>query len=197
MRWEKMPERERLFWVVYTMDKQRAFLTGQPCDLYLFDSDIQLRSCGERAPFPLRLNAAYVHMMTIWEQIFINLYSSRAVLAGAADRSRQVQQLWGSLNEWNIKYHALLSSPILEKMADLAPMQLELKYCFMVSQVLVHRCDRNARSQQRYRDPARSALKLIAQVAGDHRSITLARCAVLARFVVRSCPGFREVADHP
>ncbi|KOC13248.1 C6 transcription factor [Aspergillus flavus AF70] len=181
MRWEKMPERERLFWVVYTMDKQRAFLTGQPCDLYLFDSDIQLRSCGERAPFPLRLNAAYVHMMTIWEQIFINLYSSRAVFAGAADRSRQVQQLWGSLNEWNIKYHALLSSPILEKMADLAPMQLELKYCFMVSQVLVHRCDRNARSQQRYRDPARSALKLIAQVAGDHRSITLARCAVLAR----------------
>jgi hypothetical protein len=94
-----------------------------------------------------------------------------------------VQQLRASLNEWNLQYHELLSSLFIEKVPDLAPLQLELKYCFMVSQVLVYRCDRNARYQQRYRDSARMALKLVGQVAGNPNAFTPARCAVLTRFV--------------
>ncbi|ETS77645.1 hypothetical protein PFICI_09707 [Pestalotiopsis fici W106-1] len=145
--------RRRLFQVLYTMDKQRVFVTGLPCDLHMFDSD--------HSPFDDPLG----QLMTIWEEIYMNLYTSRASKASVETRARQMRQLHGSLNRFSQKHTRLLFSPP-NTTSDVDLAKIELVYAFQVSQILVLRCERgDENSQEKLRDLSRASLKLILEVS--------------------------------
>ncbi|KAK8033911.1 hypothetical protein PG991_003309 [Apiospora marii] len=144
--------RQRVFQVLYTMDKQRVFMTGLPCDLHMFDSD--------HRPF----SDPSGQLANIWEEIYLNLYTSRAMGLGADARARQVQQLSNSLSRF-AQRHAKSVPPSPGGVEDMDPITLELVYGFHVSQVLVLRCDRRSEaSQERMLELARKSLRLVLAV---------------------------------
>lgn len=172
---------------MYMLDKQRVFLNGHPCDLYLFDSDLQLVSCHENATFHERLNAATVHLATILEETFIALYSCRGARASCAHRSRQADVLRNSVNEWSLQHHSVIhqvSSREISPGSD--PSQIELKYSYHITQILINRCDTSADSQQQIIFHARSALKIIHALAGA-QPLTVSHLVALER-IFRNYP---------
>ncbi|KAK6084703.1 hypothetical protein SCUP515_01199 [Seiridium cupressi] len=158
-------DRERLFKVLYAMDKQRVFVTGHPCDLYSFDADILFGLCpADESPVG-QVQQAFNNMMGIWEDMYLVLYSSRAASAGPAYCARQVQVVSRLVEKWSQRHCELLDPVLLEQDPALAPAQLELKYCYHIRQVLVLRCDRgNESSRQLLLKHARHCLNLIAKV---------------------------------
>jgi hypothetical protein len=161
--------RRRLFQVLYTMDKQRVFVAGLPCDLHMFDSD--------HSPFDDPLG----QLMTIWEEIYVNLYTPRASKASVETPVRQIRHLHGSLDRFSQKHTRLLSSPPSTTTdADLA--KIELVYAFHVSQILVLRCERgNEKSQDKLRQLSRASLKLILEVSKS--PLDPSRLALLSRLI--------------
>lgn len=144
-------------------------MTGLPCDLHMFDSD--------HRPF----SDPSGQLANIWEEIYLNLYTSRAKGLGADARDRQVQQLSNSLSRF-AQRHAKSVPPSPGGMEDMDPVTLELVYGFHVSQVLVLRCDRRSESsQERMLELARKSLKLV--LAVFNLAPTTQRLALLASII--------------
>ncbi|OTA88250.1 hypothetical protein M434DRAFT_399084, partial [Hypoxylon sp. CO27-5] len=158
-------ERERLFRVLYALDKQRVFASGQPCDLYSFDSDLVLTPAFEYDSPIRKLNNAFDHMMEIWEEIYLALYSSRAVASGKAHRVRHARRLAQLIDEWYEQHQKLMEATFMDDTAELGNLQLELKYCYHVTQVLILCHDRqNGCTQRQLRDHDRTCLRLMNEV---------------------------------
>ncbi|KAI0195909.1 hypothetical protein F4808DRAFT_464156 [Astrocystis sublimbata] len=177
----------RLFRILYAMDKQRVFMTGQPCDLHLFDSDQRVGLRRDLSNDEIPISDAFDHLMTIWEEIYLNLYSCRATHASTDARFRQVQFVNGSLDKF-AQAHATLLSPSCATHADDAEdahlSRIELQYGFQVSQILALRRDQdNEDSQSKIRDLARSSLRLLLEVRSA--PLNTARFALLARLFRR------------
>lgn len=181
-------QRQQLFWVLYCLDKQRVFLTGHPCELYLFDSDF-LQPKGDDSnddhhtppAAASQLQAALIHLMTIWEGIYIGLYSSRAAGLGDQYRHDQMTALLCQLEvEWMQQHERVYRrESLLEQAPELDLLQLEIRYCYNVAKILIYRCDRSTGSQQRCREQACLALQTISEVFRE--PITTSSCAVLGR----------------
>ncbi|RAO67949.1 uncharacterized protein BHQ10_003961 [Talaromyces amestolkiae] len=185
--WEKMNQPEKLFWAMYMLDKQRVFFNGHPCDLYLFDSDLQLASCRDDATYSERLNAATVHLAAIWEEIFIALYSCRGSRSSNAHRSRQAEMLRNLVNEWGLQHHTVINQlSSLEVPPGSDPLQIELKYTYHATQILINRCDSSEESQQQILFHARSALKIIHLLASA-QPLTVSHLVALER-IFRNYP---------
>ncbi|EED22171.1 hypothetical protein TSTA_094170 [Talaromyces stipitatus ATCC 10500] len=185
--WEKMIQPEKLFWAMYMLDKQRVFFNGHPCDLYLFDSDLQIASCRGNATYSERLNAATVHLAAIWEEIFIALYSCRGSRSSNAHRTRQVEMLRNLVNEWGLQHHTVIDQlSSLEVPPGSDPLQIELKYTYHATQILINRCDSNEDSQQQTVFHARSALKIINLLASA-QPLTVSHLVALER-IFRNYP---------
>lgn len=189
---ESSGERERVFRVLYGMDKQRAFLTGGPCDLYHFDSDLELWQSVDTKPNEVnspsrKLLAAFDDMMMIWEEIYLKLYSTRAIAAGASYASSQVAGLKDLLAKWHEHHPGVLETAMSHPpvgghdVDDLVSIQFELRYCYHVTQVLVLRCERSEdeRAQMQMRHHARTSLQLIVEMSniGDGTQPTPSRVA--------------------
>lgn len=178
----RQTEWERLFRVLYALDKQRAFMSGQTCDIHLFDSDLTLGSINDNELPSRRLNNAFDHMMEIWEEVYLSLYSSRANTAGEAYRVRQARRMTQLVDEWNQQNHELITAIFPENTAELANIQLELKYCYHVTQVLCLRHDRQDElAQHQMRDHARICLRLVSEVGSP--SLTTTSLALLDRML--------------
>lgn len=173
-------ERRNIFWALYSMDKQRVFMTGQPCDIYLFDSDIQLRH-SESGPATQHFTLAYIHMMSLWEDIYMSLYSSRAARNGIPHRHSQVLRLSNRFQNWGTQHNQLLSKPVAEKVSAITNLRLELRYCFHVGHILIHRCHSQDSSRQQRINSARAALNIINELRAASPSIS--SVAVLGRQV--------------
>ncbi|PYH96176.1 hypothetical protein BO71DRAFT_397418 [Aspergillus ellipticus CBS 707.79] len=171
--------RQRLFWILYSLDKQRVFLSGQSCDLYLFDSDFQPRRCNNAMLPASQLQSAAVQMMTIWEEIYLCLYSSRAARFGAEHRRDQIRALRRMYEDFTQQQEELLSPSFLARAPELCMMQLELKYCYHVGQVLIYRCDQSEESRRDSRKHSVQALRAMSDVF--HAPVTAHSCAVLSR----------------
>lgn len=176
-------ERRNIFWALYAMDKQRSFMTGQPCDLYLFDSDIQLRH-SESGPVAQHFTLAYIHMMSLWEDIYMSLYSSRAARKGIPHRHSQVHRLSNRFQNWGTQHSQLLSKPVAEKVSPMTNLRLELRYCFHVGHILIHRCHSQDSSKQQRINSARAALSIIHELRTA--TPTISGIAVLGRQVTHS-----------
>lgn len=176
-------ERRNIFWALYAMDKQRVFMTGQPCDIYLFDSDIQLRHSGSE-PAAQQYRLAYLHMMTLWEDIYLSLYSSRAARKGILHRHSQVLRLSNRFQNWATQHNQLLCKPVVEKASAMTNLRLELRYSFHVGHILIHRSHSQDSSKQQRINSARAALNIINELRAA--SPTLSSVAVLGRQVTQS-----------
>ncbi|KAI1147245.1 hypothetical protein F4825DRAFT_157846 [Nemania diffusa] len=156
--------RDRLFRVVYAMDKCRTFLTGYPCDLYLFDSEMEIDDGTEEAAPNTRIACAFDHMMRVWEEIYLALYSTRASLAGVKIRAQRVSSMTDLAVSWAQRYSGLMESADSSFGPELDPRRVELKYCYHLTQVLILRCDRRSYIQRQLVDHARACLRAIASV---------------------------------
>ncbi|ROW15261.1 hypothetical protein VPNG_03027 [Cytospora leucostoma] len=202
---ESPTERERVFRVLYGMDKQRAFLTGGPCDLYHFDSDLELWQSVDTKPDDVdsprrKLIAAFDDMMMIWEEIYLKLYSARAIAAGASYASSQVAGLKDLLTKWHEHHPGILETTMFHPQSaedgngsgiqrsiggrdvdDLVSIQFELRYCYHVTQVLVLRYERSddEPAQMQMRHHTRTSLQLIVEMSniGDGTRPTPSRVA--------------------
>ncbi|KAI8628006.1 hypothetical protein F5Y19DRAFT_465355 [Xylariaceae sp. FL1651] len=176
--------RGRLFRILYSMDKQRVFMTGQPCDLHMFDTDHHIGPSRDDKHDNRPISDAFDHLMTIWEEIYLNLYSSRAVSAGAETRARQMRVVTNSIERFGQIHARLMVPPSANDMTDADLLRMELVYGYQVSQIIVLQCDQdNEQSLNKLRDLARSSLGLILEVCKP--SITTARFALLARMFRR------------
>jgi hypothetical protein len=169
-----LQSRERLYWILYDMDKTRVFLRGNSPDLHFFDSEFQPRLSTSGISPEMHLHAIASHMMTVWEEIYIGLYSARAVRSGANYRKDQVHRLQRLCDE-----SLLLIPPLRSHNPGLRLMQLELKYCYHVSKSLIHRCDQKAERRQITHDHAVSALQIMTDVFEE--PVTPSSCLVLSR----------------
>ncbi|KAH9887539.1 hypothetical protein F4778DRAFT_431468 [Xylariomycetidae sp. FL2044] len=215
---EKAGDRERVFRVLYGMDKQRVFLTGDPCNIYHFDSDLELWTNPNGEPgepgSPRRgLTAAFDELMMIWEEVYVKLYSARATAAGTAYLSTQVAGLMQLLTKWHEHHSAAFRSCVSDLDGSNAHnnydtddlIRCELKYCYHASQVLVLRCEQsgNERAQSQKREHARSCLTLIADMSNMGGSgppmpnrLVKARLAALGRILGSySMAAFFELID--
>lgn len=180
-------EREHVFRVLYVLDKQRAFLSGDPCDLYHFDSDLELwNTTSNQVESPgQRLITAIDDMMIIWEEVYLKLYSARAMAAGAPYLSTQVAGLMQLLGRWHEHHPGVLETPTStssfgdnhvganiqhnlggHEVHNLKSLQLEMSYCYHVTHVLILRCERSRdeRAQVQMRHHARTCLQLIREM---------------------------------
>ncbi|KAI3331983.1 hypothetical protein HD806DRAFT_176173 [Xylariaceae sp. AK1471] len=176
--------RGRLFRILYAMDKERIFMTGQPCDLHLFDSDHHIGPNRNHPDNDHPISDAFDQLMIIWEEIYLNLYSSRAASASTETRVPQVRFVTNSMARFTQTHAELLSSSSTNNTADTDLLRIELLYGYQVSQILVLRCDQNnEQSLSEMRGLARSSLKLILEVGKP--PLTTARFALLARMFRR------------
>ena len=171
-------ERNNLFWALYVMDKERAFMTGQSCDLYFFDTDLQLLE-GEPGCTLQHYSVAHYHMISIWEELYISLYSSRAARKGLSYRLNQVSRLSSLFRNWGYQYKVLLNAPLAAETSTLGCFQLELKYCFHVGQILIYRCGCEETNQQQRINSVYAALSMIKDIHGS--SSSLGKIALLGR----------------
>ncbi|KAK9421816.1 putative Zn(2)-C6 fungal-type domain-containing protein [Seiridium unicorne] len=203
---ESPKDRNRVFRVLYGLDKQRVFLTGDPCDLYHFDSDRGLWESEKSEPGEVespnrKLIVAFDDMMIIWEEVYLKLYSARAVAAGVTFLSSQVSGLMQLLTKWHDSHPGLIEATASQlahggnttigpstqsslgghDVEDLVLMQLELRYCYHVTHVLVLRSDRNKdeRIQTQILHHARACLRLVVEMGnlGDGVQLTPSRTA--------------------
>ncbi|KAI3320500.1 hypothetical protein HD806DRAFT_235010 [Xylariaceae sp. AK1471] len=173
--------RERLFKVLYAMDKHRVFLTGHSCDLYLFDSDIQLGDGAEKGSTSMRLNSAFDHIMRIWEELYLTLYSTRASVAGTSFRAQHVSAVMNLLDSWTQQHGGLMEPANSRSEPDLDARRLELKYCYHITQVLALRCDRRGHVQKQMLDHSRACLRVIADIS--NMPVTTLSLASIARML--------------
>jgi hypothetical protein len=171
--------RQRLFWALYYLDKQRVFLSGQSCDLYLFDSDFQSYGGNNKVTPVFQLQSATVQMMTIWEEIYLCLYSSRAARFGAAHRQDQIREILQLYDAFSQQQKELLSQSSAILSQELSLMQLELLYSYHVGRILVYRCDSSEQGRQESRKHSVLALKAISNAF--NAPATAHTCAVLSR----------------
>ncbi|KAI0909148.1 hypothetical protein F4823DRAFT_639405 [Ustulina deusta] len=171
--------RGRLFRILYAMDKQRVFMTGQPCDLHLFDSDQHIGPDRHRQDDDHPIGDAFDHLMTIWEEIYLNLYCARATRSSADTRLIQMRFVASSIDRFAQTHAKLLSPCSPNDAADADLLRIELLYGYQVSQILILRCDQdNEHSLSNMRDLARSSLGLILEACRP--PLTTARYALLA-----------------
>lgn len=175
-------ERHKLFWTLYIMDKQKAFTSGHPCELYLFDSSIELPQI-EAGSTERLLKMGQIHLMVIWEEIYLALYSSKAMRRSLLNQRQQRLRLSNLLKKWSQQHSQIL----LKVLFDLEPvslcMHLELRYCFYVAQVLVHRHSNKEADVRQCESSARVALSIIVDAYQDNTSIS---SAILLRRLVPS-----------
>ncbi|KAI1357030.1 hypothetical protein F5Y01DRAFT_321340 [Xylaria sp. FL0043] len=172
--------RGRLFRVLYALDKTRVFMTGQPCDLHLFDSDQRIGPDHSRQDYDHPISDAFDHLMTIWEEIYLNLYSLWAMRSGMDTRLNQIHFVVRSVDRFSQTHSKLLSLSSLNVTAETDLLRIELLYGYQVSRILILRCDHdNEKSLTSMRDLARSSLGLILKVGKP--TLTTGRVALLAR----------------
>ncbi len=177
---ERNETRTQLFWVLYVMDKERTFMTGVPCDLYFFDSDIQLHE-EETGVSIQNYAVAHYHIMSLWEDIYVALYSSRAARTEASQRAQQVSRLNDIFRSWGFKYKALLRTDTDPGESAKDCFQLELKYCFHLGQILIHQCGREETNTEQRLNSMYFALNLIQEVY--RKRFSLPHFALLGRSV--------------
>ncbi|KAI1329111.1 hypothetical protein F5Y16DRAFT_134296 [Xylariaceae sp. FL0255] len=175
-------ERSRLYRILYAMDKQRVFMTGQPCDLYMFDSDHQIGPSPSRGHRPNEhpISDAFDHLMVIWEEMYLNLYAPRAANGDIETRARQTRRVTASLDKFAQTHVGFMILPNGPDPTDLDLLRIELVYGYQVSRLLVlQREEDSEQSLNKMWDLARSSLKILLEACKP--PLTTVRFALLTR----------------
>lgn len=161
-------ERIRLYSVLYSVDKQRALTSGHPCDMYLFESDIDLVDCGSAGGDPTFADA-FNRLMMIWEEIYLSLYCPRALAFEAGRRRAELSSVQGSFDQWRERYSSLLETTKTDQRdQEAAALGVELRYMHHATEVLILRCgsQHGDDAKRQVCESARKALSLTSCLMG-------------------------------
>ena len=164
-------ERASLFWTLYVMDKERSFMSGIPPDLYLFDSDARLGAQDTGGYTLAHYRVARIHMMSLWEEVHISLYSSRVRREKTPQIDNTISKLNSRLTAWAYQHVDLLNESVPPDGPWFPYLRQELKYVFHVAQILIHRCSTSNVSKQCRMAHSRAALNIIKDIHGAAPSL--------------------------
>ena len=158
-------QRENITWALYTIDKQRAFIKGSPCLIYLFECSIDLPTPGESDSLGHQdYLIAQLRIACIMEEIYKHLYSPRAKRIAKDRRQDTVNHFYSELEAWKAK-----SKLLLEKSSETAHPStmpaLQLEYIYLSTLILIQRCSSEEQAGHRRLENARNALSIVAKLS--------------------------------
>jgi hypothetical protein len=150
-------ERRNLFWLLYSVDKQRIFIRGSPCRLYLFECDITL-------PTEKSSVIAHLKLACLLEEVYKQLHSPQATRQEERSRDMRRGRLDSHLNSLSNEYHSLILE-ITTQSGQQRMLALQLQYAFNVTRLLIHSQSTDAKSKQIRLETAREVLKILEKLS--------------------------------
>lgn len=160
-------ERQNVLWLLYSVDKQRIFLRGPPCRIYLFECHIQLPQANDSGQ---KLVAAGLRLTCLIEQVFRHLYSPKAYKNDARTRQYNVNRLNTRLESLPHHFEGNTTSAEQGSNAEMM-LSLQLRYAFYVTELLIHSKAMDEQSKTRRLDISRKALQIVQKLSSSNRSI--------------------------
>ncbi|KAE8153839.1 hypothetical protein BDV25DRAFT_15217 [Aspergillus avenaceus] len=157
-------ERRELYWTLFVMDKQRTCVTGHPFNLYFHDYNVQLVPDGASLTPVQQARIMHIYMASLWEEIYVSLYSARAARQSYAHRQRKVEQLDRLAHKWCSRIPRLFADFAPSALSGEDKWRVELRYAFHLGQILIHSCSNTPSSKQAELRNAQAALRLIRQL---------------------------------
>ena len=154
-------ERGDLVRTLYIVDKQRVFVKGPPCHIYLFECHIAWPRSDSQDPRQ-ELNLAHLQLVCLLEEVYKQLYSASARMQDSASQQEVVLRLVKELDDWNSRSRRKLEAGGHSGSgSDLVILRRKLTYMFHVMRILVLRCAPGEKSKRLCLENARAALEII------------------------------------
>lgn len=153
-------DRQNVLWVLYSVDKQRMFMRGPPCRIYLFECHIQLPQVNDSRG---RLVSASLRLTCLIEEVYRRLYSPKAKRNDTRIRQKIVNRLNMRLQKLaNTNGNTLASA---EPGSDVEMLSLQLRYAFHVTELLVYSKAMDDQSKIHRLDTSRKALQIVQKLS--------------------------------
>ena len=169
-------ERQNVLWMLYSVDKQRVFIRGPPCRIYLFECHIQLPRADDPKQQLISVN---LRLACLVEEIYKHLYSPQASRRDSRIRQKIAFRLGDRLDKLAGEAENSLSPSERGSNVEVI-MRLQLKYAFHVTKLLIQGKTMVGQSEQSQLTTARKALEIIQKLA-DRNFIFNGYVAVLER----------------
>ena len=152
-------ERKDLIWALFVVDKQRVFIKGSSCHMYMFDCNIQIPTTK-----PNTLNheylGAYLKIVCLMEEIYIHLYSPKAQRQKTETRQDGLASLSHQLDAWWLQNEAILTASV-KTCGSRTLLTLQLRYIFNITHILIHHVSNEEASVLSRLEKARAALEIV------------------------------------
>ena len=156
-------ERQNVLWVLYAVDKQRIFIRGPPCRIYLFECHLEL-------PQPNGIREETVIANLRWaciiEAVYRHLYAPRASRPTSRNHQQRVRRLGNRLQNWAHRFEEVLRSAECGSTAEMM-IGLQLRYAFHVTFLLIHHTAEDKDGKVRCLNQARKALEIIQKMSSS------------------------------
>ena len=157
-------ERQNVLWVLYSVDKQRIFMRGPPCRIYLFECHLQLPQANDARQKSV---CASLRLTCLIEEVYRHLYSPKASKDDTKNRQKKVDRLNMRLRNLAHQFEGTLTPA--EQGSDVETMlSLQLRYAIYVTELLIHSKAVNEQSKIHRLDTSRKALQIVQKLSGDH-----------------------------
>ena len=154
-------ERQNVLWVLYSVDKQRIFMRGPPCRIYLFECHIQLPQAKNSGQ---TLVAANLRLTCLVEGVYRHLYSPKASRNDTRIRQNNANRLNMRLENLVRQFEDTLTSAEQGSNVEMM-LSLQLRYAFYVTELLIHSKATDDQSKVRRLDISRKALNIVQRLS--------------------------------
>ena len=154
-------ERQNVLWVLYSVDKQRVFMRGPPCRIYLFECYIQLPQANDTRQ---KLVAASLRLTCLIEEVYRHLYSAKANRKDTRARQNNMNRLNLRLENLAHNFEDTLKSA--EQGSDVEMMlSLQLRYALYVTELLIYSKAVDEKNKVHMLDTSRKALQIVQKLS--------------------------------
>ena len=150
-------EKQNILWILYSIDKQRVFIRGPPCRIYLFECRIHLpHSKGNNQ----QLITTNLRLSCLVEDVYMDLYAPKSRRKDAKGFQKRASRLESRLRNLVRQSSNTLASAERGLHAEMT-LGLQLRYAFYVTKLLILTKVTDERNQQLRLETARNALQII------------------------------------
>lgn len=154
-------ERQNVLWVLYSVDKERLFIRGPPCRIYMFECNLELPHAEMSKQ---QFICANLRLTCLVEEIYKHLYSPKASRQDINIRHKAVHQLESHLENLARESKDTLALGRCNSSVDMT-LSLQLRYAFYVAMLLIHSRTMDEQKKQLRLDNARKALQVIQKLS--------------------------------
>lgn len=168
-------DREALFWLLFTVDKNFSLLLGTPVRLPLYDCDV---------PMPTSLSSEQtqrVQACIIQERIYVMLYSASCSQKTPEQREQAVSELEADLDNFRRLQEQADHEEAAPAWRGKPFLELEMKFIYHQLRVMVLRCSTDSTKKQRCLDEARQSITNLSKIR--RARTTIGGSMVLRRYV--------------